>query len=723
MPITDDLPLSTLQKYWGYDSFRPLQREAIACALERRDSVVVLPTGGGKSICYQVPAICDEQKMAVVVSPLISLMKDQVDGLVANGIAAASLNSSLPNEEKSRVIDRLQRGELRLLYVSPERLAQDGTIEQLKQANVGFFAIDEAHCISSWGHDFRPEYRQLSKLKEHFPTASVHAFTATATPRVRDDIAKQLNLQSAEKLVGSFHRANLIYRVHRRSDALEQMRTVIDQYRDQSGIIYCISRKDVANVAATLEELGYRAKPYHAGMSDADRSANQDDFINERTDIIVATVAFGMGIDKSSVRYVIHNGMPKSLEAYQQESGRAGRDGLPSECCLLFSGADLMRWKKMSNGQPAAGELLEAMYGYCTQSCCRHRILIEYFGQEFELQDCGACDVCLNELDQIDDPLIMGQKILSCVHRVGQRFGAHHVASVLTGSAAKRILELGHEKLSTYNLLSEHSKQAVVEWIDQLVGQKFLAKTGEYNVLGITESGKQLLRGELTPKLFKTAKPVASSSKKRIDNWDGVDRGLFDHLRAFRRELAAEKEIPPFVIFHDASLREMARVRPSSESHFRNIPGVGEKKLADYGAAFVEKITEYCTENQIDFDQAEKQPAAPVLKTKQKLVAGVKKKAFELFRDGRSIEEVAEMLERALSTTSGYLSDYIRENKITDPSPWVAHSVAESIRAAANEVGELEKLAPIKAILGDDFSYEQIRAVVDCMRVETDFER
>ena len=494
------LPLQVLKQYWGYDRFRPLQSEAIQCAIDGIDSVVVLPTGGGKSLCYQIPAIC-RNKVAVVVSPLISLMKDQVDGLVASGIPAAAINSSLTDDEKRSVATRVDNGDLKLLYMAPERLVQPATIQFLQKSGVGFFAIDEAHCISSWGHDFRPEYRQLSALKTNFPDASVHAFTATATERVRQDIARQLNLSTARMLVGSFDRENLLYRVHRRNNTLAQMREIIDRYPNQSGIVYCISRKEVENVAATLSAAGLKAKPYHAGLTQSQRSAHQDEFINEQINIIVATVAFGMGIDKSNVRYVIHAAMPKSLEAYQQESGRAGRDGLQSECTLLYSGGDVMSWKRMmDSSQAGAHELLDAMSSYCTRSTCRHQMLVEYFGQSFAKDTCGACDVCLDELDTVDDALIISQKIISCVHRVNQRFGTGHVSQVLTGSRSKKIIQAGHDNLSTYGLLSDHKQTCVADWIEQLVGQRFLIKSGDYSVLKITENGRKVLKGRHYPR-------------------------------------------------------------------------------------------------------------------------------------------------------------------------------------------------------------------------------
>lgn len=719
-----DLPQLKLKQHWGYESFRPLQREAIDCTLQQQDSVVVLPTGGGKSLCYQIPALCSDQ-VAVVVSPLISLMKDQVDGLIASGIKAASINSSMTDHEKLDVADQIRSKELKLLYLAPERLVLDSTIRFLQSVGVAFFAIDEAHCISSWGHDFRPEYRQLSNLKVNFPTASVHAYTATATERVREDIARELNFHDARMLVGSFDRDNLLYRVHRRSDAFAQLRETVDRYPKQSGIVYCISRKEVESVAATLNRNGYQALPYHAGLSNADRTKHQDDFINDRTDIIVATVAFGMGIDKSNVRYVVHMGMPKSLEAYQQESGRAGRDGLLSECTLLFSGGDMMLWKKMQDeSQPGAKELLEAMYAYSSRAGCRHRMLVEYFGQEFEKQNCGACDVCLGELKTVPEPLIVAQKILSCVHRVDQRFGANHVAMVLVGSAAKRILELRHDRLSTYGLLSEHSKTAIVDWIQQLIGQEFLVQTGEYNVLTITPSGRQLLRGEAEPSLYHTAPPEKKSSRAQ-DDWEGVDEGLFETLRALRREVAEEKGIPPFIIFHDASLREMARRRPSKVESFGSLPGVGERKLADYGEAFTKEILDYCVEHNLSMDQGHATPVAPTKTraTKPKAGNAAKLKAATLFEAGKSITQVAEQIDRAVSTTAQYLSEFIQSKQITDASLWVDSATAEKIKNAVNEVGSVERLAPIKDIVGKDIHYDQIRVVVECIKVETGYHK
>ena len=409
----------TVQELWGYDSFRPLQQDAIQCVLDGRDSVVVLPTGGGKSLCYQAPACCLDG-LAVVVSPLISLMKDQVDALRTNGVAAAYFNSSLSTGERNEVIEAIRSDALKLLYLAPESLLTENVLTLLTSVPISMFAIDEAHCISSWGHDFRPEYRGLRTLKECFPNVAVHSYTATATERVRQDIANQLALDEPEYLVGNFDRPNLNYRVQRRSGGLNQMLEVIERHNGESGIVYCISRKEVEKTAATLNQLGHSAAAYHAGLTDEERIQNQEAFLEERIDIIVATVAFGMGIDKSNVRFVVHTGMPKSLEAYQQESGRAGRDGLEADCCLFFGGNDYGTWKRLltSSGDdnPAALEALNHISQFCNSTQCRHKSLVEHFGQSYDQVPCGACDFCLDNVEQVEDPLTIAQKNL-VVHR------------------------------------------------------------------------------------------------------------------------------------------------------------------------------------------------------------------------------------------------------------------------------------------------------------------
>jgi ATP-dependent DNA helicase RecQ len=587
-----------LREIWGYDDFRPLQAEAMRAVVEGRDSLVVLPTGGGKSLCFQAPALA-MPGLAVVVSPLISLMKDQVDALVDCGVRAACVNSTLTAAEKREIADDIRAERLKLLYLSPERLLSDRTLDFLQQVPLSFIAIDEAHCISEWGHDFRPEYRGLRVLKDRFPNVALHTYTATATPHVRDDVVRELGLRNPEVLVGSFDRPNLIYRARRRSDRLKQLREVVDRHPNEPGIIYAIRRVDVEEIAAHFASLGYEALPYHAGLSDEERRRNQDAFINDRCRLIVATVAFGMGIDKSNVRYVIHAGAPKSIESYQQESGRAGRDGLEAECWLFHSAGDFQTWRRLQQDLPPqafeiALTLLAGIDGFANGVTCRHRALTAYFGEELPIENCGACDVCLAELDLVDQPLVLAQKILSCVARVEERYGGDYVAQVLVGSSEERILARGHNGLSTWGILGEHNKKSVRAWIDQLIHQACLEKHGEYNVLRLTPAGWQVLRGEVTPQLLRPAQQKSRrESRVAAASWDGVDRGLFDRLRAYRTDKSHERGVPPYVVFSDATLRDLARQQPSNEEELLAVHGIGAKKCAEYGADILREIIQH----------------------------------------------------------------------------------------------------------------------------------
>lgn len=601
--------LKILKKYWGFNDYLPQQREAIECVLASDDSVVVLPTGGGKSLCFQAPALALEG-MAVVVSPLISLMKDQIDALRENGIPAACINSSLTNEEKHQVNFDLRSGKVKILYVSPERLAMESFIDFLQGFSISFFAIDEAHCISAWGHDFRPEYRQLGKLKQFFPKSSVHGYTATATQKVQADIANQLSLTEPHTIVGKYDRPNLIYKVKQANQQINQIATAVRRHPKESGIIYCISRKKVENVCEKLVKMGFKALPYHAGMDGNIRRKNQESFIQEGTDIIVATVAFGMGIDKSNVRYVIHSGMPKSLEHYQQETGRAGRDNLEAECLLIYSAGDIMSWKRIlsdleEGSKVTAFRMLNEMYNYCTGIVCRHKSLSNYFGQNYDAETCDACDVCLDEIEVAEDAPVVGQKILSCVIRLKERFGADHTSRVLSGSEEARILDFGHDKLSTYGILKEFSQTQIRNWIEQLTGQAFLVKTGEFNTLSVTEKGWELIKGNQKPKLLKPAQKkehIRGLSKVEAAQWDGVDRDLFEILREHRRHIAHQKKVPAYIIFGDITLRDLARQKPTSIEALYEVYGIGIAKVNEYGKQVVSIINNHVSGDPIDVE-------------------------------------------------------------------------------------------------------------------------
>ena len=596
----EDALLDIIHKYWGYTEFRPLQQEAMTSVLEGRDSLVVLPTGGGKSLCYQAPALCMDG-MAVVVSPLISLMKDQVDALRVCGISAAYLNSSLEQEESRHVLREVRAGNIKLLYVAPERLMLEGMLSMLAEIKLAFIVIDEAHCVSMWGHAFRPPYRELQELKNIFPECGIHAYTATATEQVRSDIALQLGLNSPELLVGSFDRPNLTYSVARRADRLSQVCEVLDRHPNEPGVIYCISRADVESLSESLNNAGYESRPYHAGLPDEERAANQEAFIQDRVDIIVATIAFGMGIDKPNVRYVIHAGLPKSLENYQQESGRAGRDGLEAECVLFYSEQDTVIWKLILEDQPdeskaTAFQSLQAMQNYCHAFDCRHRYLMQHFGQDLE-QDCETGrDLCRGHFQKVDDSVEIGQKILSSIFRQDQNYGAAYTAAVLKGSKDKKVLANNHDQLSTYGLLKNESLSTIRNWLSQLISQKFITKTPEYQQLRITDSGWQLLRGEATLQLMRPAQASKSEKTKRAKsqladaNWEGVDKGLFEELRQLRKQIAGEKGVQPYMVFGDTTLRELARDKPKTIAEFLEIWGVGQKKCDDFGLQFLECI-------------------------------------------------------------------------------------------------------------------------------------
>lgn len=592
-----DRVLDVVRHVWGWDGLYPMQREAIDAALAGRDSLLVLPTGGGKSLCYQVPPLVDGG-LAVVVSPLIALMKDQVDGLQQAGVAAACLHGELPGHEQARTRAIVAAGEMSLLYVTPERLVSPGFLSSLVEWNPKRIAVDEAHCISQWGHDFRPEYRRLAEVRSALPNVSLHACTATATVRVREDVLSQLGLRDPLVLVGDIDRPNLTYRVTPRTDTRRQVQEALSRHRRQAAIVYCATRKQTESMATALRSEGFAAAAYHAGLDRRTRTSVQDDFAAERIDVVAATVAFGMGIDRSDVRCIVHASMPDSLERYQQETGRAGRDGLPSECVLLFSGGDAARWRRLHEGEddtalvPFRHAMLESMQSYCATAICRRHMLGRHFGQPREEQTCGSCDVCLGEVRVLEDGTLIARKILSAVARTGQRYGAGYIVDVLRGTGLDQVMRRGHDGLSVFKLLAEHSKGELMDLVWQLVHLEHLQRAGdEYPVLVISASGMAVMRGEVQVDLIAPPKRPVRGAAGEAASWEGVDRSLFEHLRSVRRRLAAERGVPAYVVFGDASLRDMARSKPLTREAFLEIKGVGDRKLADFGEVFLEAIS------------------------------------------------------------------------------------------------------------------------------------
>ncbi len=756
-PSSDDAHLAaTLTRYWGFDTLRPLQHEAVSAALARRDSLIVLPTGGGKSLCYQLPPLLrapDEPSLCVVVSPLIALMKDQVDGLRLAGYPAAALHGAVPAEEANEARRGVEQGRVKLLFVSPERLLSDGFLTWLAglgrhvpERAVAAVAIDEAHCISQWGHDFRPEYRRIAELRDVLPGVPMHAYTATATPRVREDIVQQLRMVDGAVHVGTFDRPNLTYRVLPRVGQGEaQIEAILRRHAGEAAIVYCISRKQTESVADALVARGFGAAAYHAGLNPHVRAKVQEDFLSERLDVVVATVAFGMGIDRGDVRAVIHASMPKSVEAYQQETGRAGRDGLPSECVLLYASSDAVRWGQLMDKSAAESDvdvpqaviqaqkdLLHQMQRVASGTRCRHRALSEYFGQAYVAPDggtqgCNACDVCNQELEDVEDSTTIARKILSCVARLrGARndaFGAAYLADVLRGSSQARILQRGHEKLSTWGLLREVDKDTIVSFVDQLVDLGALTRDGgEFPVLRLEAPSGPILKGEAPVHLLRARAPevLAQSDKKRrrVDGTAAADLSpeehrLFEALRQLRRGLAAELGVPPYVVFGDAPLLEMAKVRPASLAALATIKGVGRAKLDQFGDRFLASITEWCAANAVPLGVVvgSRAPARVAADAAERVPSEGRKQAFALFAAGVGLDEVCATVGRARSTTLQYLTEWIAQEAPTSVAPWVDPIDYARISDVADSLGDT-RMKPIFDHFDGDVPFDAIRVTL-----------
>jgi len=661
---------SILKSVFGYDEFRPLQAEIIRNVLAKKDALVVMPTGGGKSLCYQIPALIFDG-LTIVVSPLISLMKDQVSQLAQSGVEVAVLNSSLAAAEYQRNVRRIKSKTAKLLYLAPEALLKPGMLEMLSSVRVDCLAIDEAHCISQWGHDFRPEYRQLIQARANFPDAACIALTATATPRVRRDIRASLQMTAGREFVASFNRENLFVRIVPKDNPVEQALQFVEQFAGQSGIIYCHSRKQVEDLHAILAANGISSRPYHAGLSDIERSRNQEAFIRDDVPIIVATIAFGMGIDKPNVRFVLHFDLPKNIESYYQEIGRAGRDGLRSQCLLLFSYADVQKIKyfieqKAPDEKRAANIHLSALLRYAEAAVCRRIPLLNYFGEDYQADPCNMCDNCLAEAKEKVDLTIAAQKFLSCVKRTGEKFGSIHIIDVLRGSKAKRVLQFGHNKLSTYGIGADYSKKQWQQLFRQFLHQGLMAQDMEFGGLKLTPKGWDVLKGRLTVRGQLAEETIFAPLLEESSHPENsaFDQKLFEILRKQRKQLADEFGVPPYVIFSDKTLIEMATYFPLSPDSLLAMHGVGRVKSQKYGALFLDSIRLYCRANRIQerFKKPHRISAGP--KTGHPSAKAARPRHIhvgEIFNSGRSIREIMDIFNVNQTTVIDHLHEYVAE--------------------------------------------------------------
>lgn len=707
--------LSPLKKFFGFSSFRPLQQEIMSDSLAGKDVFAVLPTGGGKSLCFQLPALV-RPGLTVVVSPLIALMKDQVDALQAAGVPATFLNSSLSAGDSRPRIRGLHNGEFRLLYVAPERLMLSGFLEDLKKWNVSLFAIDEAHCISEWGHDFRPEYRQLRTLRGIFPNIPMMALTATATDRVRDDIVAQLHFKNPSRYVASFNRPNLTYRVAAKTGAYEQILSFMRSRPKESGIIYCQARKTADDLARKLNRDGISALPYHAGMEGSERSQHQEKFLRDEARVVCATIAFGMGINKPNVRFVIHYDLPKNIEGYYQETGRAGRDGLPGECLLLFSAGDRVRQMRFIDEKPNPREReiaraqLEQMIHYAEIAACRREFLLGYFGEKFAETNCGGCDNCLAPRASWDGT-IAAQKFLSCVYRIRQKsgfdVGIGHVVEVLCGADTEKIRKFGHEKLTTYNIGAGHSR---TEWGAigrELVRLGFLFQNHEkFNVVQLTDTGRSALKSRQQIMLTKAI--AALPAEHRVGEI-ACDEALFEKLRSMRKRLADERAVPPYIIFSDVTLRQVARLYPGNENELSRISGFGEKKIREFGEIVLREVAAHLQNNPHQIFADDSFAGSNPLATRRALSDTVHE-TLHLFRGGKTVSEIANLRNVREGTIYSHLEDALLAGETIDVNALVSPQAQRHIAVAFARHG-FARLGTIVEWLEGKYSYGECRIV------------
>ena len=660
----------TLKNVFGFRTFRPNQEPIIRNILEGRDVFAVMPTGGGKSLCYQLPATL-MQGTAVVISPLISLMKDQVDAAIENGIEAAFMNSSLNADEVSDVYRLLKYNKVKLLYIAPERFMMPHFLERLKTTDISLFAIDEAHCISEWGHDFRPDYLGLSRIKQIFPDVPVAAFTATATQKVQEDIIHKLGLRRPHIVRASFNRPNLFYEVKPKANVESQILEFLKDHQGESGIIYRTTRDSVTDTADFLKTKGIAALPYHAGLSAGERNRNQEAFNKDEIQVIVATIAFGMGIDKSNVRFVIHADLPKNIEGYYQETGRAGRDGSAAACLLFFGRGDIPKIRYFINAitdekeRSIAVEKLNQVVGLAAHNVCRRKQLLGFFGEDYPHDNCGACDICSGSVEQVDITTD-AQIVMSAVSRTGQRFGIGHIVDIVTGADTKRIRELRHNEIKTYGVGKGRDKKYWRSLIDELIAQGALAQEGDpYPVLGITQKGSDILFGR--EGITALRKEEAPAKQKRSSEGEEYDEALFTRLRSIRKEMAEAQHVPPYIIFSDKTLQEMCRRFPATPADMRKISGVGDTKLERYGSDFVREIAHYLDENP-GRELPEKNAGSPdsaSLPHKRKKGDSAEE-TYDFFKGGMSLEDIAKLRGLSPSTIASHMERLILDSRDID---------------------------------------------------------